>query len=384
MLAVILGLALGVATAWLRLAYDPWDGNPLLGEAKSPVNRSFRPEEPAPKLVIDQSKFDFGTMDIEEKGSHKFLVKNSGNSPLTIREKDTSCNCVVGDIEKKEIPPGESAKITITWKSKQVLGPFSEMAMFSTNDPVQSELSLTISGQIIAKLRADPQEFIFHQISTSETATAEARLLCYQDEPWTILGHRWDLPDTAPKFQADFEPLSPEQLKEFPNAKSGYLIKLTLKPGLPLGPFKQTIRLATSLKLRPEMTIPIQGVVTSDIRVAGPLWDTDKDVLDLGVVNSRQGLRQRMLLIVRGPYRKEVKFKTIHNPALPITVSLGETTDINNGKVTQTPLFIEIPKGSRSANYLGEKPSSWGEIKIETTHPEEPIIHLLVRFAVQQ
>ena len=152
---------------------------------------------------------------------------------------------------------------------------------------------------------------------------------------------------------------------------------------MPSGTFKQKIRLQTNFENRPEIDVPIQGTVAGDIRIAGPGWNDEEGVLYLGIVNSRQGRRQRMLLIVRGPYRKEVKFKIVENPALPIQLSLGETNEINNGLVTQTPLILEIPKGSRSVNFLGNNRSDWGEITIETTHPEIPKIRLLVQFAVQ-
>lgn len=37
-LAVALGIALGVATALLRIAQSPWDGNPPVSDSRAPVN----------------------------------------------------------------------------------------------------------------------------------------------------------------------------------------------------------------------------------------------------------------------------------------------------------------------------------------------------------
>ncbi len=381
-LAVILGIALGVATAALRIANAPWMGNPPVTVDKSPAAPA-QPSQPAPKLVVENPKYDFGSMDIDEKVSHVFRISNTGDDLLTIKEGESSCGCVVSDLELADIPPGGSSKITIKWKSRQRLGQFTETASFSSNDPAQPEFTLTITGQVTARIRVIPPELVLNGISTNESAGGQVRLLCYQDKPWQVLGHQWEEGANASNFQMTLESLSTEQLKEETGAQSGYLIKVTIKPGLPYGLFQQKIRLTTDLKFRPEITIPVQGSVTSDVSIAGPDWDDEHGVLNLGTVNSRQAVRRRLLLIVRGPYRKEVKFKPLENPDLPLRVSIGETTEINNGKVTQTPLIIEIPKGSRSANRMGDKPSDWGEITIETTHPQVPKVQIPVRFAVE-
>ena len=387
-LAVILGIVFGIAIASYRIAQAPWVGNPNLTISESDGKSPTQPKKSLPRLVLDQNKFDFGSMDMDATESHDFDVKNSGQAPLTITLRETSCGCMGGDDKTKEIPPGGSGKLTVKWKSKERLGPFKETATFLTNDPLKSKFILTISGKITAKLRVVPAELVFNQISANETTARQTRLLCYQDDPFEVLENHLDQTDNASNsnasnFQVDVQPLSAEQLKETPDARSGYLVKVTVKPGLPFGPFQQKIHIKTNLSDRPEITIPIQGSISGDIRIAGPGWDDENGVLDLGIVNNRQGLKQRMLLVVRGPYSKEVKFKAVENPALPIKISLGETAEINNGLATQTPLIVEIPSGSRTVSYLGRASSELAEITIETTHPKMPKIKIPVRFAVQ-
>ncbi len=381
-LVAVAGIAVGAATGSLRVAWHPWGGlESFFGGETKPF---IAPGQPLPKLVVDQHEYDFGTMDIEEKGSHEFLVHNAGNALLSISKGRTSCHCTVSEIEQTEIPPGHSSKITINWKARYSSGPYRETASFSTNDPYQGQFTLTISGRFIAKFRAVPAEMIFNQILAGEPAVRQARLLCYQDQGWELREHQWEVAETAAYFQVAFEPLTAEQLREEPGARSGYLLKVTVKPGLPYGAFQQKIQIRTSLEFRPEIAIPIYGTVVSEITVAGPGWDAERGLLSLGIINSQQGIRHRLLLLVRGAYRKEVKFKPIESPTLPIKVSLGESTEIQNGLVMQTPLIIEIPKGSRSMNHLGPESSDWGEIEIETTHPEVPQVRIFVRFAVQE
>jgi hypothetical protein len=380
-LAIILGIALGAATVGLRIAQTPWPGNPPVSSESSPAP-SAGPRQPAPKLEVENAKYDFGSMDIDEKASHVFRVRNQGDVLLTIKEDGTSCGCVVSEVDPAEIIPGQSSKITIKWKSRQRLGQFTETASFTTNDPAKPEFTLTITGQVTARIRVVPPELVLNGISANETSAGQVRLLCYQDEPWQILGHQWEGAN-ASSFQATIEPLSDEQLKEEPGAKSGYLIRVGVKPGLPYGLFKQTIRLRTDLKYRPEIIVPVEGSVASDVSIAGADWDREHGVLNLGTVNSREAVRRRVLLVARGPYRKQLKFVPRENPDLPFKLSIGQTTEINNGKVTQTPLTIEIPRGARSADYMSDNPSDWGKITIETTHPQVPEVQIPVRFAVE-
>jgi hypothetical protein len=90
-----------------------------------------------------------------------------------------------------------------------------------------------------------------------------------------------------------------------------------------------------------------------------------------------------LLLIARGPLGKEVQFAVVRTDPDLLQVDqqkLKETTMIGSGTVTQTPLIIRIPKGSRRATYLG---SQLGEILIKTNYPEIPLLRIRVRFAVE-
>ena len=121
---------------------------------------------------------------------------------------------------------------------------------------------------------------------------------------------------------------------------------MTVKAGLPQGPFRQKLRFQTNLASSPAMTLPIEGIVGSEIAVVGPGWDPDSGVLTLGAIPSRSGAKRRLMLVVRGPLRKQVAFKAVQVSPSLLRVSLGEKYEINHGVVVATPLMIEIPPGS--------------------------------------
>ena len=116
------------------------------------------------------------------------------------------------------------------------------------NPPVIEDKS-TVAPTSQSIQQVVPAELIFNQISANQSASRQLRLLCYQDQPWQLLEHQWDLAHTASHFQVAYQPLTTEQLQEESPAKSGYLLSVTVKPGLPYGPFQQKIRIKTEKSL---------------------------------------------------------------------------------------------------------------------------------------
>ncbi len=383
LLAVGIGASAGVGMAvWRFGTLPPGQELPPLVPASAP---SVGPdtEGPAPKLSVEQTEFDFGVMDLDAEMSHDFVFGNMGNGPLKLVEGNTSCRCTLSEIDAEEIPPGGQAKVTLTWHGNEAVGPYRQTATIFTNDPARPRVDLVVSGRITATARIVPDELVFSQISAGETATATIPLYGYLEQPLDVTGFELDRPDTAELFDVSFEPLKPELLEEEAGAQSGVLVKVSAKPGLPLGAFRQTIRVKTNLADAPQVDIPIKGTVTSDIMVVGPDWNNEYGLLDIGTVASHEGAQRRLLLIARGPYRERVSFKPVEVSPDLLQVKLGETKAINNGLVYQTTLTVDIPKGSPRANHLGSEEDNLGEILLETGHPKARQLRIRIRFAVQ-
>jgi hypothetical protein len=379
LLATILAVATGAGIAALRITVCPWNRGDVEGAGLVPP-----PVPPtdgtAPKVVVDQEEYEFGKMDL-------------------------ACGCTVSKIEQETIAPGESGKVSLTWRADKGEGPFRQTATIETNDPSRPRVVLTVWGRVLRVVRLVPDELVFGQISAGRPVTGQVRLLCRLDEP--LEGVRCDLREeqTAGHFGIVAEPLSADQLKEpdqgnggsgegggsekagnideSDRPRSGYLLTVTVKPGLPLGRFRQTIVVHTSLKSVPTVQIPVVGTVVGDISIVGRGWDEEASLLTLGRVSSLRGIQRRLLLIARGPHSKEVQFTLVGASPDWLQVDqerLKETTPFGSGTVTETPLVIRIPKGAPRANYLGSK---FGEILIRTNHPDVPRLRIRVHFAVE-
>lgn len=342
------------------------------------------PEKLLPKVVVDNEVFDFGTMDKSGRSSHEFVISNAGEAPLLLIKGKTTCKCTMAKLERESVMPGEATKIKIEWTAREYLGPFEQIATIQTNDPRRPEIELKIKGWTTTMLQFVPDELVLGSVSAGRSASAKVRLLAHAKEPVEITGHECAEPETAEYFAVNVTPLSAEELKGETNVKSGYLIDVVLKPGLPQGAFQQTIRFNTTLATAKTVELPVKGLIGSDISILGRGWDKDKGLLTIGLVDGGGGAKRTLRLVAHGPHRKGLVLKVSEVwPADSLVAKLGKTTDINRGTATQTPLEIEIPKGSRPANHLASKQGKPGRIVLESNHKLVPKIVILVQFAVE-
>ena len=381
-LALVVGLAAGVGTALVRVQMTAPDTEAMLA-GRSGTGRFALPGEPRPKVVIDETSFDFGTMGDDATKSHSFIFSNEGDDTLALTKGDTTCRCTLVNLEQTDIPPGESAAVKVQWNAKNLAGPYRQSATIFTNDPERSRVTLTITGRITAALRVTPSDLVFSHLSVGEPATGEVRLYCYLPQKLEITGHKLKDGESAELFEVTYRPLASDQFKDEPDVKSGCLVTIAIKSGLPLGAFRQRILLTTNLKDSPTVEIPVEGTVDSDISIIGRGWNDKNGVLTMGTVSGREGAEQTVMLACRGSYSKDVTYKVAHVAPGLLKVELGKRAEVSRGKVSLTPLTIQIPKGSHPANHLGSEQGDFGRITIETDHPQAPQLRILVRFAVE-
>ena len=296
-LMCLLGIALGIGIAMTRVRMMPWD--PALDQGWNEGAPNGRSPELVPKVVVDDSECNLGNVENAAAISHDFVFTNAGTAPLHLSlDVASSPRCSMDKLGEKPIPPGKSAKISIVWMPENKPGYFEETAKIQTNAPNRPQVELKITGQMAMPVQLSPGELVFSNASNVQASTAHAQMLCFLKDPLQVSGHELSNPETAKYFEVAIRPLKEEELKEHGAARSGVDIQVTLKPGLPPGPIRQTITFRTNVASPPALNI--RGDVGSEIAVAGQGWDDDLNYLDFGLVSSRQGAKRRLMLIVRG------------------------------------------------------------------------------------
>jgi hypothetical protein len=290
-----------------------------------------------------------------------------------------------------EIPPGGSTKVTLEWRAKETAGRYEQTATINTNDPARLEVELKVLGRITAAVLASPPEVGFGWISADETVTRDVKLFGYLSQPLSLTELRkpgsCKLADqeTAQHFDVAFEPLPTEELQKA-DASSGVLMRVTVKPGLPQGPFQQTILLATKLEDAPSIDVAVKGEVGQEVEIRGPrsTWDAKRNLLTLGTVDPRTGVEQQLMVAVRGPHRNDVRLTPTKVEPECLQAVVGDANaPAGSGAVVQIPLTIRVRGGAPATARLGPDQGGYGEIEIETKHPRVPKLRIAVSFATE-
>ena len=75
-----------------------------------------------PKLLMNETEHDFGTIDQGAKVTHVFTFVNDGSAPLVISRINTPCGCTAPSWSKEPIEPGKTGEITVTFNSAGKVG----------------------------------------------------------------------------------------------------------------------------------------------------------------------------------------------------------------------------------------------------------------------
>ena len=102
----------------------------------------------APKIEVDNTSFDFGTITSGDKVEHMYKITNTGKSDLIIRKVKSSCGCTAVLPSSKVIHPGETSDLKTVFNSRGKKGRQYKSVTVITNAPESPTTTLRIGGMI--------------------------------------------------------------------------------------------------------------------------------------------------------------------------------------------------------------------------------------------
>jgi hypothetical protein len=381
--AAVVGAGLGAGAAVVRSVATPW----RIGDFQPGV---VADDASGPRAETTETTFAFGTIGTGATESHEFAIHNGGTEPLTLTKGATSCTCTIADFDRAEggdpqgvktVPPGGKTRVKIEWKGKGA-GPFRQRAAIFTNDPRRPEIEFVVEGTVVPTWKAVPETVVFSRLSATTGDRADIRIFTYGATPASVAGATVDHPQAAQFFSLATAPLPAAEVAAEPGATGGFLLTLEIRPGLPLGPLRTKILLDLRLPDAVTAEVPLEGVVSGDLALAGTAWDSSLQILSLGTVSGRQGLRTQLFLTAKGPHREAVR--PVVREVVPgsLQVEIGESKPVGSGAVVRTPLTIVVPPGSPPANNLCSEQAPPGRIVLATGHPDTPTLTIRVCIAI--
>ena len=112
----------------------------------------------APELTVPEATYNFGTIPQGKKVNHNFVIRNSGDAPLQIKEVNVSCGCTAAKPSSSLIAPGKSAEIQVVFDSINFSGRVQKTISLVTNAGKAPNFTLALDGTIVEALQVTPHQ----------------------------------------------------------------------------------------------------------------------------------------------------------------------------------------------------------------------------------
>ena len=359
------------------------------------ANTRYRPAEakdeievivlPAKCTVVGEDEFNFGTLRRFHTDEYRFAIRNDGDDLLRIAFHKRSCGkCIAAKVSSEEIGSGKTVEVPIQYHTGKADEDFYEYVEFVTNDPDKPMLRLAISGKVTEEIRTSAGQIRVDNASASDEISQSFRIYGYHTEVLDVISQQWTDPETANNFDLEITPLDVAALEMDPRPLAAREVRVTMKPGMPIGPITQSLMLEVQAEDSSMLNIPVVGTVISDISVLGPrTFHQSKNLLVIGRVNQDEGTTSKLQIRVRGPQRDSVELRVEStDPAEALHAEIGERVAVGD-TAYMYPLTISVPPGAPLVNRVGSAQGDFAKITIATTHSDSRQLIILVRMIVE-
>jgi hypothetical protein len=368
----------------VSLAVVLWVGGASAPELSSSAKRfaaeatiQLDREAPFPVATTEETEHTFLEMELGSTGEHTFIIRNTGEDILWLEKGSSTCKCTLSNLEKPEIAPGESAEIKLEWIPKDASDQFSQSATIFTNDPKNQLIEFSIMGRVLNAVDIYPEDEV-NAGEVLENTGADGRLAY-------LSKLRDELDPPTVNYEGDnltFEivPMSAKDLAE-QAAKTGHLVKIHVKPTIPVGEFRDQFTLEYTLNgekksLLQSVTARRTGPIEI-INARGTTFIQKANLLNLGRFPAKDGKKAKLTLLIdkleSGEQLKITKFESEKHPELKLTSV--ENTELDIPTRAAFDLFIEMPPGAAAVDQPRSRSST---IVVGTNHPEVKEVTIFV------
>jgi hypothetical protein len=204
----------------------------------------------APALVVEDFKYDFGQVYQGERVEHVYHFRNAGNAPLKIKKVRSSCGCTAALVSAEMIDPGQGGEVKASFDSTRFRGRVTKTIYLYTNNPAQRETRFTLSGEVLAKLTANPDLLVFDHLSPGSEGNATLTITNQGQE-------RLQLEDPKTSIAELTATLEGTTLE--PGATTRLLVKVVPREGVTR--FSGYVFVRGTGPQAPELRIPVQAKV---------------------------------------------------------------------------------------------------------------------------
>jgi uncharacterized protein DUF1573/flagellar associated PapD-like protein len=284
------------------------------------------PSGPQPKIELENPVYDFGTALEGTTVKHSFKIKNVGASPLLVGGVKTSCGCTAAQPAKTNLAPGEETEIAAGVDTRFQKGHQVRTITVFSNDPATPQATMTIQGFVKQQVAATPAQVAFGKVSQGAEISRDVVISDLTGGTGFSVGN---ITNANPAIKVTRTVRT--------DGKAGVILKVSLLKTMPVGPFADTIKVATN---REAIQVDVFGTVTGDLSV-------DPPQVSFGIVPRGQGAIRIIRLVNQGARPVKVTGVTTGNVA--VSASAEQVTAGKQYKVT-----VELHRGTPDGQIQGQ------------------------------
>jgi rhodanese-related sulfurtransferase len=104
----------------------------------------------APIISVDSSTYDFGSALEGSIVTHRFVIRNLGDQPLSNLRARSTCGCTTSSLPSTTLAPGASLEIEVAFDTRGYGGQTVTKTLYvESNDPKNPRLTLRLQGQVV-------------------------------------------------------------------------------------------------------------------------------------------------------------------------------------------------------------------------------------------
>ena len=387
--SIVLSLILGVSALSLVVWLGRYGGEPpkiAPTEKKSPIpsvdDLPMPKSGPFGKAEVSETEFNFGVKNVGDEDKHVFTIKNIGQGPLEFKLGKPTCQCTVGEITRPNgevasegpIAPGESINILVKWVMKSQMEKFRQVVPVFTTDADQRKIDLVVTGSVDQPIHITPDgTWELGSISATEPSKAEGTVLSRVFDEFTMS----EVPRENGRVKVSWEPTKLDETQH-PGARSAFRVKVELGPDIPIGPFREAIRLKSTTPSGEVFTdfivagrrsgpIEMRGVTGANINI-----ETNR--LFFGEFPASAGKKAKVTFVVKD-FDENLVLKSVEPADTRVKITFPESGQaIGKSKLYQVD--VEIPPGPSARRRENEAEI----LELKFNHPTAPDLRLAIDY----
>lgn len=217
-----------------------------------------------PRISFESTTIDLGEVPKGENAEYDFIFVNTGTSVLEIEEAKPACGCTVADYTKT-VAPGETGKIHASIDTKRFRGPITKSITVSSNDPVDSKISLQAKATVKPFVDVLPSQHVFLRTDRGQVSSKQVTLVSHEEELELTIDKVDSSSELVSVVWAAVEEGQTDEDGE--TIEGDYTIDITLSDKAPVGRVNGTVDVFTNSEKAEKITLQVRGNVRGLVQV---------------------------------------------------------------------------------------------------------------------